>query len=78
MPQQSAKEFPADDIAARHHITFHRHPIPQPLVRPIPVVVPHELIDDPVQVPFPEHHEVIQALLSQRLDETLDEGIQVG
>ena len=54
MPQQPAQPRPAAHFAGRRRRqAAHRH-IPQPLVRPLGVVVLHELSDQVVEVLTPE------------------------
>ncbi len=55
----------------RRHLVLHGR------VRPLLVVVGDYLGDDVVHVLLAKHNEVVEALLLQRLDEPLHEGIRV-
>ncbi len=47
-------------------------------MRAFEMVVLQEFSNEKVKVPLAKHHEVIEALLSERLDEPLDESARVG
>ena len=53
-------------------------PIPQPLMRPLRVVMLDILVHKVIEMLLAKRQEVIEALDLQRLDETFDEGVGVG
>ena len=76
MLEQAAQPFTVNDLAV---ITITDRLaadqlIPNSLVRPFLVIMLHESRDNVVEVLLAKHHEVVQALLPQRLDESLDVG----
>ncbi len=68
-----------NDIRFGHSIpsSRNRHLVLSSLVRPLGVIILHVLSAKMIHVPEPEHDEVIQALLLNRFDKTLDEGVRV-
>ena len=56
---------------------LHNGTIPQPLMRPLGVVVLDVLANQIVEVLLAEHQEVIEALDLQRLNQPLDVGVGV-
>lgn len=79
MLQQPAETRAAADFAV---VNWRRltgdEPIPQPLLRPLLVIVLDVLPHQEVQVLLTEDEEVVDALDLNRLDEPLDLGVEVG
>ena len=71
------------ESVANHNATCPKHWrsgesfIAHSLVRPFRGVVLYELPHQVIQVPLAEHHELVQALLLNRLDEPFDVGVEV-
>src|SRR5512146_1494479 len=76
--QQPAQPLAAVDNAfsRRRGLGFH-DPAAERLVRPLQVVMLHELVDDVANVPLPEQDHLVQALALDGADERLGVGVQV-
>ncbi len=55
-----------------------RRQMPSFRVRPMLVVVFHELIDDVIEMPLAEQDELVEAFMFDRLDEPLNPSVQIG
>lgn len=84
VPQQPAESRPASDVAARGDGQVQRwrgsarRPEPDGRVGALPVVVFDEGGREVVQMTRPQGDEPVQALVLERLDEALGEGVHVG
>ena len=77
-------ENPADTLAATNDADRSLAPwrfdqfVSEPLMIPLVMIVPRELLERHPQVPFPDRDDPIQALLFYRPDESLRVGVAVG
>ena len=79
MVEQTTESLPSD-YRAIGSVTVGRlnQPPVKTLVRAFCVVMNHDLADEFSQVRLTQRDDTVQALLFDRADETLDEGVQIG
>lgn len=78
MPEQTSESLTDhDSTRLRSQSTAQQH-ISNPLMGSLRVVVLHELPHEMIEMPLSKHHEMVQALLLDRLNESFDERLAVG